>query len=203
MTEGGASPEDVFHRVSRFQDKVNQQIFTHEDFSLLLREKLIGLPFVQEILRLRHTGFDVHSRVRTQNRKEAERVGKYMILPFLSLKRLFFDETTDKVRYQYDMHGSQEESMDYLEFFARVTSHIPNKGQVMVRYYGLCSNAQSGKMHKAGAALLFFEKMCPSNFPEIIDPFHFFLAEQPLLYYLIYRYLGMEWRPVGKSPAFG
>jgi hypothetical protein len=28
--------------------------------------------------------------------------------------------------------------MDYLEFIARVTSHIPDKGQVMVRYYGLC-----------------------------------------------------------------
>jgi len=28
--------------------------------------------------------------------------------------------------------------MDYLEFIARVTSHIPDKGQVMIRYYGLC-----------------------------------------------------------------
>jgi hypothetical protein len=27
--------------------------------------------------------------------------------------------------------------MDYLEFIARVTSHIPDKGQVMVRYCGL------------------------------------------------------------------
>ncbi|MBW1933796.1 MAG: transposase [Deltaproteobacteria bacterium] len=25
-----------------------------------------------------------------------------------------------------------------LDFIARVTSHIPDKGQVMVRYYGLC-----------------------------------------------------------------
>jgi hypothetical protein len=28
--------------------------------------------------------------------------------------------------------------MDYLEFIARVTSHVPDKGQVMIRYYGLC-----------------------------------------------------------------
>ncbi len=41
--------------------------------------------------------------------------------------------------------------MDYLEFIARVTSHIPDKGQVMVRYYGLYSNAHRGKMRKAGA----------------------------------------------------
>jgi len=32
--------------------------------------------------------------------------------------------------------------MDYLEFIARVTSHIPDKGQLMVRYYGLYANAQ-------------------------------------------------------------
>ena len=35
--------------------------------------------------------------------------------------------------------------MDYLEFIARVTSHIPDKGQVMIRYYGLYSNAHRGK----------------------------------------------------------
>ena len=35
-------------------------------------------------------------------------------------------------------HAAVEvEAMDYLEFIARVTSHIPDKGQVMVRYYGL------------------------------------------------------------------
>jgi hypothetical protein len=73
-----------------------------------------------------------------------------MIRPVLSLKRLFFDETAGKVRYQHSRHGSQEESMDYLEFIARVTSHIPDKGQVMIRYYGLYSNAHRGKMRKAG-----------------------------------------------------
>jgi len=31
--------------------------------------------------------------------------------------------------------------MDYPEFIARVTSHIPDKGQVTVRYYGLYANA--------------------------------------------------------------
>ena len=34
-------------------------------------------------------------------------------------------------------------------FIARVTSHIPDKGQVMVRYYGLYANAHRGKIKKA------------------------------------------------------
>jgi len=39
--------------------------------------------------------------------------------------------------------------MDYLEFIARATSHIPDKGQVTVRYYGLYANAHRGKVKKA------------------------------------------------------
>jgi hypothetical protein len=38
--------------------------------------------------------------------------------------------------------GTAPETMDYLEFIARVTSNIPDKGQVMVRYYGPYANAQ-------------------------------------------------------------
>jgi len=34
-------------------------------------------------------------------------------------------------------------------FIARVTSYIPDKGQVMVRYYGLYANAYRGKVKKA------------------------------------------------------
>jgi len=43
--------------------------------------------------------------------------------------------------------------MDYLEFIARVTSHIPDKGQVAVRYYGLYANAHRGKVRKSAFPL--------------------------------------------------
>jgi hypothetical protein len=43
--------------------------------------------------------------------------------------------------------------MGYLEFIARVTSHIPDKGQVTVRYYGLYANAHGGKFRKANLAV--------------------------------------------------
>jgi len=39
--------------------------------------------------------------------------------------------------------------MDYQEFIARVTSHIPDRGQVTVRYYGLYANAHRGKVRKS------------------------------------------------------
>jgi hypothetical protein len=81
------------------------------------------------------------SLVRAKTKPEAERVGKYMIRPILALDRLSFLESEGQVGYR---HGddAELERMDYLEFIARVTSHIPDKGQVMVRYYGLYANAQ-------------------------------------------------------------
>jgi len=60
-----------------------------------------------------------------------------MIRPFLSLKRLSFSEKGGQVNYQYAKEMPEKERMDYMEFIARVTSHIPDKNQVMVRYYGL------------------------------------------------------------------
>jgi hypothetical protein len=95
----------------------------------------------------------VHSKVRTETKNDSERVGKYMIRPILSLKRLSLDETQGQVVYQYGKHSAETESMDYLEFVARGTSHIPDKGQVTVRYYGLYANAHRGEINKAGLLL--------------------------------------------------
>jgi hypothetical protein len=64
-------------------------------------------------------------------------VGKYMILPVLALERLSFLEQEGKVGYRWGRDTADREAMNYLEFIARVTLHIPDKGQVMVRYYGL------------------------------------------------------------------
>ncbi|MBM3298115.1 MAG: transposase [Candidatus Aminicenantes bacterium] len=105
--------------------------------------------WAERILSWRHSGFSVHSRVRAKTKTEAERVGKYMIRPLMALERFSFLEQEGKVAYRYGQAARETETMDYLEFIARVTSHIPDKGQVMVRYYGLYANAHRGKVKKA------------------------------------------------------
>jgi hypothetical protein len=67
---------------------------------------------------------------------------------FVFIKRLLFDETEGNVTYEYGKNRTHKENIDYLEFIARVTSHIPDKGHVMVRYYGLYSNPYRGKIRK-------------------------------------------------------
>ena len=64
---------------------------------------------------------------------------------------------------EYDEHGSSvtyhsdkltgptagSETTDALEFLARLTSPIPDKGQVLQRYYGFYSSRQRGTRRKA------------------------------------------------------
>ncbi|MGB8953569.1 MAG: transposase [Candidatus Aminicenantales bacterium] len=164
VTEGGEDPDGIFHHLAEFQDDLIAAFFSREVFALLLGEELISEALVEKIAGWRHSGFSVHSKVRAQTRKEAERVGKYMIHPLLSLERLSFSEKEGKVCYRYGKEAEEVERMDYLEFIARVTSHIPEKGQVTIRYLGLYANAHRGKRRKEeqeGRKLLIIEEECP------------------------------------------
>jgi len=149
VTEGGVDEAGAFHKVSSFDDARLAEVFAREVLEFLLRQELLSPEWAERLLSWRHTGFNVHSRVRAKTKTEAERVGKYMIRPVLSLERLSFLEREGKVGYRWDQDRAEQEAMDYLEFIARITSHIPDKGQVTVRYYGLYANAHRGKIRKA------------------------------------------------------
>jgi ribosomal protein S27E len=154
VTEGGVDEAGVFHRVSSFDDTRLAEVFGREVLAFLVGRALLSPEWGERILSWPHTGFNVHSRVRAKTKPEAERVGKYMIRPILALERLSFLEPEGKVGYRWGLDGARQgtEMMDYLEFIARVTSHIPDKGQVMVRYYGLYANAHRGKVRKESPA---------------------------------------------------
>ena len=44
--------------------------------------------------------------------------------------------------------GKQEKVFDALEWLAAMCSHVPDKGEQMVRYYGFYSNVSRGKRKK-------------------------------------------------------
>lgn len=52
-----------------------------------------------------------------------------MVRPVLSLDRLLFLDREGQVGYRHGPNAAGLERMDYLEFIARGTSHIPDKGQ--------------------------------------------------------------------------
>jgi len=149
VTEGGADKAGVFYKISRIDDSRLAALFAREVLDFLVGKELLSPEWAERLLSWRHTGFNVHSRVRARTKREAERVGKYMIRPLLCLERLSLDEQEGQVRCQYGKEDKETERMDYLEFIARVVSHIPDKGQVTIRYFGLYANAHRGKVKKA------------------------------------------------------
>jgi len=83
--------------VHRIDDPRPAEIFAREVLADLVGRELLSPDWAARILSWRHTGFSVHSRVRAKTRHEAERVGKYMIRPLLSLERLSFSEKEGQV----------------------------------------------------------------------------------------------------------
>ena len=55
-----------------------------------------------------------------------------------------------KVIYQ-SKDGKQTETFDALECLAAMCSHVPNRGEQMIRYYGHYSNVSRGKRKKQEA----------------------------------------------------
>jgi len=54
------------------------------------------------------------------------------------------------VEYQ-SKDGKETKVFDVLEWLAAMSSHVPNKGEQMARYYGYYSNVARGKRKKTDA----------------------------------------------------
>lgn len=72
-----------------------------------------------------------------------------MVWPLLALDRLSFLESEGRVGYQHSDVDAELERMDYLEFIALVSFHIPDKGQVTVRSYGIYASSHRGMVSKS------------------------------------------------------
>jgi len=161
VTEGGLRSDGSFQPVPIFNDTALARIFAHEVLAFLAARDLISPEIQAKILSWRHTGFNVHSKVRATTPQDARRVAMYMAKPILALGRLSFNEAQGKVVYRYGKGDDDRVEMDYLDFIARVTAHIPDKGQVMIRYYGLYSSAHRGMMRKRGQATSVMPVLAP------------------------------------------
>jgi hypothetical protein len=64
-----------------------------------------------------------------------------------SQDRMTYIPEESKVLYR-SKDGKKENMFDALEWLAAMCSHVPNKGEQMVRYYGYYSNVSRGKRKK-------------------------------------------------------
>ncbi len=79
-----------------------------------------------------------------------ENLARYIIRASFSQERMTYHRETGQVEYK-SKDGAQTKVFDALEWLAAMCSHVPNKGEQMVRYYGYYSNVARGKRKKADA----------------------------------------------------
>ena len=73
-----------------------------------------------------------------------ENLARYIIRAPFSQERMIYIRDESKVLYQ-SKDAKETKNFDALEWLAAMCSHVPNRGEQMVRYYGHYSNVLRGK----------------------------------------------------------
>ncbi len=97
----------------------------------------------------RHSGFNVYCgpRIQPGDDQAMENLARYIIRASFSQERMTYFPEDSKVVYR-SKDGKEEKIFDAIEWLAAMCSHVPNKGEQMVRYYGYYSNVSRGKRKK-------------------------------------------------------
>ncbi|MBN2034679.1 MAG: transposase, partial [Deltaproteobacteria bacterium] len=141
--------EGMFRVASRFDTKPLEEIFRYRVFKMLLSKGKITEELVSMVMKWRHSGFNVFcgDRIQPGDDKAMENLARYIVRASFSQERMTYIPEESKVIYQ-SKDGKEEKIFDALEWLAAMCSHVPNKGEQMVRYYGYYSNVSRGKRKK-------------------------------------------------------
>ena len=102
-----------------------------------------------------HSGFHVHAGVGVpeDDRAFALRLARYCARAPVALERMSYEAESERVTYRSDKAAGPTagtETVDPLEFLARLVTPIPDKGQVMQRYYGWYASRTRGARRRQG-----------------------------------------------------
>ena len=128
-----------------------EAIFRHKVFRMLLNRGKITKEMIAMLSTWRHSGFNVFcgNRILPKDETAMENLARYIIRASFSQERMRYLEQEGKVIYTAK-DGRTSKNFPALEWLAAMCSHIPNRGEQMVRYYGYYSNVSRGKRKETG-----------------------------------------------------
>ena len=144
-TDGCFYGTGVFRVAPRFDPKDLRVIFEHRVLRMLLSRGRITRDLIALIRSWRHSGFQVYvgSRILPGEEEATKNLARYIIRASFSQERMTYLPEESKVIYE-SKDGKEEKVFDALDWLTAMTSHVPNKGKQMVRYYGQYRNASRG-----------------------------------------------------------
>jgi ribosomal protein S27E len=134
-----------------------EDLFRYEVFKMLKAESKITDVIIENMMNWRHSGFNVYcgNAIWPHNEDGLENLARYIIRASFSQERMTYVAAQDsfdgiaKVIYE-SKDGKSSKKFEALDWLAQLTTHIPNKGEQMARYYGFYSNKSRGLRKKAG-----------------------------------------------------
>jgi len=118
---------------------------------MLLNKGKIMEELVKILSGWRHSGFHVFcgNRISPNDATAMENLARYIIRAFFSQERMNYLDQEGTVVYTAQADKSSR-IFPALEWLAAMCSHIPNRGEQMVRYYRFYSNVSRGKRQECG-----------------------------------------------------
>ena len=118
-----------------------EPLFRHKILSMLKRKGLITSRVIELICSWRHSGFNVYcgDRIYPGDTKSMENISRYIIRASFSTERLNYISEDSRVIYK-SKSGNDTKEFEVLDFIASITSHIPNRNEQTLRYFGYYSN---------------------------------------------------------------
>ena len=126
-----------------------EAIFRHKVLRMLLNKGKITQEMIAMLSTWRHSGFNVFcgNRISPTDDTAMENLARYIIRASFSQERMQYLDQEGKVVYTAK-DGKSSKVFPAQEWLAAMCSHIPNRGEQMVRYYGYYSNVSRGKRGK-------------------------------------------------------
>jgi hypothetical protein len=122
-------------------------IFREKVFAMLQDAHFLSTEFADRMRTWHHSGFSVHQSftLSPDDNEGIQRLARYIARAPVAQKKLEYLPKKGKVTY-----SSKHETRLFgpLEFIFLLQKHIPNKGEVLIRYYGYYANAARGKRKK-------------------------------------------------------
>jgi len=128
-----------------------EAIFRHKALRTLLNKGKITQEMIAMLSTWRHSGFHVFcgNRISPTDDTAMENLARYIIRASFSQERMQYLDQEGTVVYT-SKDGETAKNFPAMEWLAAMCSHIPNRGEQMVRYYGYYSNVSRGKRQQEG-----------------------------------------------------
>lgn len=156
VTDGGFREDGTFVPWPAHDTAALTEAFRRAVLRLFVQRGFFEDHEAQAMLAWPHSGFHVHDEVLVpeDDTAFALRLARYCARNPVALERLQYEPKVNRVTYRSDKADGPTagaEKLDALEFLARLVTHIPDKHQVMTRYYGWYANRPRGERKQLAA----------------------------------------------------